>query len=91
MVCDFVLVAEREVFRAAGAEGGFAGGGDTVGTGAVVGCDGGEEPVAGVVLAVQELQGGFVAEREIDRDVAEFQPDAVELFEGGRDVQVCFE
>ena len=37
---------------AASGEGGFAGGGDSVGAGAVVGCDGGEESVEVGVLAV---------------------------------------
>ena len=45
-------------------------GSDTFGARAVVGRDGGEESVAGGVLAVQELQGGFVTEREVGGDIA---------------------
>ena len=88
---DRLVIVRVACGRAAGRKGDFAGGSDTFGAGAVVGRDGGEESVAGGVLAVQELQGGFVTEREVGRDIAEFQQDIVELSERGRDVQVCFE
>lgn len=67
-----VVFTSSGSFRAAGRKGDFAGGGDTFGARAVIGRDGGEESVAGGVLAVQELQGGFVTEREVGRDIAEF-------------------
>lgn len=69
----------------------FRWGGDTVGAGAVVGAMVAKSQLRASYWQYRNYKSGFVAEREVDGDVAEFQPDAVELPEGGRDVQVCFE
>ena len=61
-----MFVVDVARFRAARTEVDHVGGGDSLGTKSIAGCHDGQESMESGILAVPELQGGFVTECEVD-------------------------